>query len=260
MPHVSFSELKKWKFCPFYHKLTYIDKLKGFEGNAYTAFGSAIHSVCEDLIINNSKNKTKDLRESFHEYFLKELGSLSKDVIDWNLVESMKTQGDDLVNYILPAVKEQFPEGFEVISVEEQLMVPIEDFKDSSFDFKGYIDLVVQTPDGNMHIIDWKTCSWGWDSRRKTDPMNIYQLIFYKKFWAQKHDIDPKNIITYFALLKRTAKKNKVEFVKVTSGSKRTQNAVDFMTTAIFNINAKNFIKNRLSCNKCEFRRTEHCP
>ena len=32
--------------------------------------------------------------------------------------------------------------------------------------FKGFIDLVVKTPDGKYHIIDWKTCSWGWDAQR----------------------------------------------------------------------------------------------
>tara|TARA_Y100000310_G_scaffold338813_1_gene429550 strand:- start:795 stop:1565 length:771 start_codon:yes stop_codon:yes gene_type:complete len=256
VPHISFSALKKWKFCPFYHKLIYIDKLKGFEGNAFTAFGSAIHTVCEKLILN----EVKDLETYFHESFVEELGNLKEELIDWDLVEKMRTQGHNLVKYILPAVKEQFPDGFEVVSVEEQLIVPIEEFQDTSFDFKGYIDLVLKTNDGNYHIIDWKSCSWGWDSRRKTDPMNVYQLTFYKKFWAKKHKIDPKNIVTYFALLKRTAKKNKVEFVKVTSGNKRMQNAVDFMTRALFNIDAGNHIKNRLSCSKCEFRRTKHCP
>ena len=47
MPHISFSALKDWNFCAWYHKLTRIDKIGGFEGNAYTAFGNAIHEVCE---------------------------------------------------------------------------------------------------------------------------------------------------------------------------------------------------------------------
>ena len=39
MSHISYSELKDWAFCPFYHKLTRVDKIDGFKGNAYTAFG-----------------------------------------------------------------------------------------------------------------------------------------------------------------------------------------------------------------------------
>ena len=52
MAHISYSELKDWKFCPFYHKLTRVDKIEGFTGNEYTAFGSAIHSVCEKKLLN----------------------------------------------------------------------------------------------------------------------------------------------------------------------------------------------------------------
>ena len=38
MPHISYSELKDWVTCAFYHKLTRIDKLKGFKGNELTIF------------------------------------------------------------------------------------------------------------------------------------------------------------------------------------------------------------------------------
>ena len=50
MGHISFSEAKNWNFCPFYHKLMNIDKVKGFEGNAFTAFGNAIHDTCEKMM------------------------------------------------------------------------------------------------------------------------------------------------------------------------------------------------------------------
>ena len=54
MSHVSFSELKIWKECPWKHKLVYLDKLKGFEGNEHTAFGTAIHSTYEKALLNES--------------------------------------------------------------------------------------------------------------------------------------------------------------------------------------------------------------
>ena len=64
MAHISFSELKDWVHCPFYHKLTRVDKIDGFTGNEYTAFGSALHSVCEKKL----------LQEDFDEdYFVNEL-------------------------------------------------------------------------------------------------------------------------------------------------------------------------------------------
>ena len=51
MPHISFSELKNWAKCAYYHKLVNIDKLKGFVGSEHTAFGSAIHEVCEQRVL-----------------------------------------------------------------------------------------------------------------------------------------------------------------------------------------------------------------
>ena len=57
MPHISFSELRNWKRCPFYHKLTYIDKIDGFVGNEFTAFGRAIHDSCEKLILEGDDGK-----------------------------------------------------------------------------------------------------------------------------------------------------------------------------------------------------------
>ena len=54
MPHISFSELKNWDTCPFYHKLVNLDKIRSFEGNAYTAFGNAMHTVCENKLLNES--------------------------------------------------------------------------------------------------------------------------------------------------------------------------------------------------------------
>ena len=108
----------------------------------------------------------------------------------------------------------------------------------------------------------WKTCSWGWDSRKKAQKLITYQLTLYKHFFCQKHNIDPKNVETHFALLKRTAKKDRVEIFRVTSGPKKTENALKLLYQAIYNISKRFYIKNRLACEKpyrCKLYKTEHC-
>ena len=75
------------------------------------------------------------------------------------------------------------------------LYVPIKEYTNGDYNFKGYIDLVLKTKDGKYHIIDWKSCSWGWDARRKADIMTTYQLTLYKHYFAIKHNIKPENII-----------------------------------------------------------------
>ena len=254
--HISFSELKTWNECPFKHKLVYIDNVKKFLGNEYTAFGTAMHYVCENVVINE---KT-DLLHTFNTKFLEELKLLTEKKVEIkkSLVDQMRIQGKNILSFILPTLKETF-KNFEVISVEEELY---ESLDETNLKFKGYIDLVIKTPDQKYHIIDWKTCSWGWDSKRKTDRMTTYQLTLYKHFFALKHNIDPKNIETHFALLKRTAKTNNVDIFHVTSGAKKTENAINLLDKAIYNIKRNSYIKNRLSCTQgfgCEFYKTQHC-
>jgi ATP-dependent exoDNAse (exonuclease V) beta subunit len=252
--HISFSELKIWNECPFKHKLVYLEKVKEFKGNEHTAFGTAMHYVCENMFDQDS-----DLEAMFDSKFIEEL-TLLKEVdyeLNTSLVVSMRNQGKHMLSFILPHLKKTFP-SFEVVSVEESLMEPLE--KDLSF--KGYIDLVIKTPDDKYHVIDWKTCSWGWDTKRKTDRMTTYQLTLYKHFFAKKHSIDPKQIETHFALLKRTAKKNNVEIFRVTSGPKKIDNALKLLNKAVYNIKNKIFIKNRVSCTEgygCEFNNTKFC-
>tara|TARA_R100000152_G_scaffold20730_1_gene15633 strand:- start:3565 stop:4344 length:780 start_codon:yes stop_codon:yes gene_type:complete len=259
MSHVSFSALKNWDRCAFYHKLTYIDKLRLFKGNEYTAFGTALHSVCEGLLLDRLTED--EAPSSFKEYFREELDLLPEDLDKRKaLIVEMFDQGRSLSTQVMSAVEDYFGEEYEIVSTEEQILEPIRDFTDEQYDFKGFIDAVFKTPDGKYHIVDWKTCSWGWDARRKSDRMTTYQLTFYKYYFAIKHGIDPKNIETHFALLKRTAKKNNVEFFRVTSGNKKTQNAIKFLTTALYNITRKKYTKNRLACSSCEFHRTKHCP
>ena len=257
MSHISYSAFKIWNDCPHKHKLNYIDRIKGFEGNEYTAFGSALHSVCEYALLDENL----DTKAHFQEQFLKELLSLPESIrenLKKDLVRDMRSQGNTLAPLAIPALREFFGE-IEIVSVEEQLYEIINE----SFNFKGFIDLVVKTADGKYHILDWKTCSWGWNTKRKSDAMTTYQLTFYKHYFAQKHDVDPKNIETYFALLKRTAKKDNVEIFRVTSGKKKTENALNLLNKALHNIKKDFHPKNRSACQTsfgpCEFFNTEHC-
>ena len=256
MSHISYSELKDWKFCAFYHKLTRVDKIEGFKGNEYTAFGSAMHSVCEKKLLK------EDIDSDF---FVKELkkniSSLPEELdINEKLVHDMMGQGRRIIPEIQDALDEYFDE-YEVLAVEMPLYEPIEGEPD--YNFKGFIDAVVATPDGKVHIFDWKTCSWGWDSKKRSDKIITYQLTLYKKFFCQKMNVDPKDVETHFALLKRTAKNNNVEFFRVTSGNIKTKNALKLLNTALYNIKNTRYIKNRLSCTGgfgCKFHNTEHCP
>ena len=253
MSHVSYSEIKIWNECPYKHKLQYIDNVSGFKGNLHTAFGTAIHSVCEQGLLDENLNK----EQHFLDEFSKEIVSLKeKEVkINWGLHEQMMGQYEPIVSSFRDELDNYF-EDCEVVSTEEMLY---EDIEGHDLKFKCFIDLVVKTKDGKYHILDWKTCSWGWDARKKADKVINYQLTLYKFFWAKKHDIPLEQVETHFGLLKRTAKKNNTEIFRVTSGPTKVQNALNFLNKAIVNIKRNIFVKNRLSCKYCDFYKTEHC-
>ena len=67
--HISFSEIKIWQECPHKHKLYYLDNLRVFKGNEYTAFGKSIHAVSENFLVKEMKETPE---EFFEVEFLKE--------------------------------------------------------------------------------------------------------------------------------------------------------------------------------------------
>jgi hypothetical protein len=256
MKHISYSELKTWAECPFRHKLSYIDKIRKFVGNEFTAFGRAIHAVCENVVVTEQEELTG--KEFFDLSFRKELKALNEEDLDKKLVVEMQQQGHIIIPQIEPYLKAHFG-SYEVFSVEERLYEEIDFIMPIERIFKGFIDLVIKTEDGKYHVIDWKSCSWGWKAAKKADRLITYQLTLYKKFFCEKHDIDPSMVETHFALLKRTAKEKNVEIFRVTSGERKTKNATKLLSDAVINIKNQNFIKNRNSCNYCEYNNTEFC-
>ncbi len=274
--HISYSEWKNWSICPYYHKLTYIDKVKQFQGNIYTAFGKALHTLCEETLTKTEQYKSSEkIITLLKEEFVKELKALPVEEQqrannDFNLREWMD-KGIEIIPDLYRTLVNKFGklgEDWHVLAAEEKLYEPIPEFTDAEKKFKGFIDLVVMSEkDKKVHLIDWKTCSWGWKREKKSDKTLAYQLVFYKHFYAQKYDVEPKDLECHFVLLKRTAKPgSKVEFVRVTAAKKRTQDAMKALTTALYNITNERYIKNRNSCvnckqrpGACEFYRTEHC-
>jgi ATP-dependent exoDNAse (exonuclease V) beta subunit len=274
--HISYSEFRNWKICPYYRHLTYDKRINVFEGNIYTAFGKALHEVCEKTLTHPGRfSGISQIKNFFKENFVTELKKLPEVEVEKAKKENLSKwveSAEEIIPEIYVALRDQFGDNFKiqknVLAAEEILMEPIGNFNDNPMKFKGFIDLVATDEESNkILLIDWKTCSWGWNAKKKSDTLIAQQLVFYKYFYCKKHGIDPTNVETYFALLKRTAKKgNKVEFVRVTSGKKRIENALNDLNKALHNITLGNHIKNKLHCTSCkhrpgacEFYKTEHC-
>lgn len=256
MPHVSYSEIRNWSECSWRHKLMYVDKIVTFQGTEHTCFGTAVHETIEKMLLENI-DKPYDY---FHETFSRELLEIGMKE-DSQLASEMRQQVNGIFELVRPSLDEYFSSkgGWTVVSIEEALMEPITESKIEGFHFKGFIDAVLKDGEGHYHLIDWKTCSWGWNARKKSDIAYGRQLVYYKHFLAKKLNINPRAVSTHFGLIKRTAKKNRIELFRITSGERKTKNSLDFLDKALYNITNNRYLKNRLSCKYCPFHNTEHC-
>jgi len=259
--HLSYSAIKDFSFCPNYYKLSRVDKLKPFTGNIYTAFGTAIHSTCEEMLLKNFKINSENY---FSRQFAAEMFKLDKNILESygeSEQEKFLEQGYSILSEF-PSFMEDTFGNYRVISTEEQIRTRVNLTEQTihEYDFLGFVDCVIKTEDGRHHVIDWKTCSWGWDYRRKTDTMTTYQLSYYKHFYSKMSGIEFNNIDTHFVLMKRTAKKNIIELVEVNNGEQKVNNALKVLENTAYNVDSGNFIKNKLSCSKCDFHKTVHCP
>lgn len=277
LKHISFSELNTYNQCAWKHKVYYKDKAIPFESSIFTEFGKAIHSAIEYF------HKPSEKEKSCNDYFSSELKRLFENLPLSNFQSQKKPQSPETTDQLaknkeqtldqfhtqgLAILDEYFPTmskffgKYEVISVEEKLYESFEDKYERNF--KGFIDMVIRLEDGTYCILDTKTTSWGWDARKKTDKMTTYQLTYYKNFFSEKHKIPLDNIKTYFILLKRTVKQDRVEIVEVPCGKIKIKNSLELLRETSMNIERNITLKNRRSCepedgHKCPLLRTKWC-
>ena len=104
--HISYSELKIFTECPHKWHLQYEKGLAGFTGNVYTAFGSAIHAVCEQSALGNLPDE--DFPEYFDLAFLDELKKLDEKP-DNKMIVEMRQQSRHIFHKVFPALEALFP-------------------------------------------------------------------------------------------------------------------------------------------------------
>jgi hypothetical protein len=272
--HVSYSEVNTAcgsDGCGWKHKLKYVD---GHEepDTEHTIYGRIIHEALQGWLLKNDsvwfdwearvEECQKEVEQEFEKLgFNPKPDSLAK---EWILpIKTILTKVPDWMDQTFP--------NWKPVAAELQLFEPIQGHTNKWF--KGFIDAVIKVPKqprkgskkpavGYVYwVLDWKTTSWGWDSKKKQDKFKRMQLALYKHYLSLKLDIPLENIKCGFILLKRTAKKdNNLELLEVSVGEKTRQEAVNLVSECVSMISRKFWLKNRNSCRFCEFRGTQLCP
>lgn len=271
--HVSYSEVNTacgTDGCGWKHKLKYIGNLTEPD-NEHTTYGKTLHSALEAWLLENEsawfdwETRIEDCIKEVQSEFVR----VSFDPGPTTLSKEWLQPAKDILMEIPDWMDQQFP-GWKPIAAELSLFEPIQGHTNKWF--KGFIDAVIKVPkparknskkpaQGSVYwILDWKTTSWGWDSKKKQDKFKRMQLALYKHYLSSKLNIPLDDIKCGFVLLKRTAKVgNKCELLEVSVGEKTRQEAVDLVSECVSMISKRFFMKNRNSCRFCTFRNTQHC-
>ena len=272
---ISFSEWMSYrKGCQWRWKLDYLDKIGKKAYGVYMDFGTCVHGAIELHKTRKNPISLDDAKAYFAESFTK----MFEENVKHYREHERKLKPADFVkagHKILDHLQncEELASA-EVVYNEHELLLPIDRSDGVVINFKGFIDMVIKTKDklGKtiLYVVDFKTCSWGWDGEKRQDRDLHSQLFLYKHFLCKKFNLEPKNVRTAFILLKRRPSKdtNAVEFFPISAGPISVQRALDTlnsdMTDMKQRLETNTLQKNRKQCTNeygdvCPYFNTEHC-
>lgn len=269
-PHVSYSEVSTWKSCSWRHKLIYIDGITQQDKSPHLTYGTIVHDAVEDFL----NGRPLDL-DAVEESIRKSWSELEFDSLEFISSQTLRAKGQgwdythDNVDMWVKSAKtclealpifldSEFP-GWKPVAAEHELYEVIEGVDFGKF--KGFIDSVIELPNGKHVILDWKTAGpKGWSNDKKQDFLIQAQLLLYKHFWMKITGKASREIKTAFVLLKRNTKlKSAIKIVEISSGPKSMETAQKMVVSMIRTMQSGFAIKNRNSCKFCEFLSTTHC-
>jgi len=247
-PHISFSEAYKFYRCHFNHWQQYRLK-KPQEDTIHTIFGKTIGKALEDRKKHGIKNSWISIGRSIFS-FLADGGSWGEYVKEEDQNWRVWTKiGFRIFKDTLEFLDETYP-GWKLLDFEFPLF---EEIPGSKKKFKGYIDIIFEH-NGKIHIMDFKTCGWGWDKEKRENTHLLYQVALYKYFYCLKTGTDPNIVECSYLLLKRKPKasdKTCVELFEQTSGKVKLKNAVNWLEAQAKGIEEGLSIKLKDTCEFC---------
>lgn len=160
---LSYSRLNTYDMCEAMYFYSYIQKEPQVFGPAAT-LGNVIHAVLEDTV--GEPLVYSELKERYEYHLLQ----YDPD----NLIEDKLREAGDIM--IGEFVDRHEDEVFNVISKEHYFEMVI-----GSALIRGYIDLVMRNPNGDMVIIDYKSGSWEVSQKDVSDnlQLGIYALAMF---------------------------------------------------------------------------------
>ena len=165
-PHVSFSEVKMWKECPWRHKLVHIEKLSIFEPSPHLDYGTIVHEGIENFL-NTKKMDIPDvllkIEEKWEENGFDTPAYIEKQTLEakaqgWKYkhasLEAWKESAKNCLKRLPSFMEENFGE-WKTIEAEHQLYENIQGATGEKF--KGFIDALILSNKGGKKKVTKKT-------------------------------------------------------------------------------------------------------
>jgi hypothetical protein len=212
--NISFSQASIYWQCPKRWALHYRDGHKIYEQNIYSTFGTAMHETLQmylDVMYDESGAAADriDLIEDFEERLRNEYkkGYKSNNSKHYSKPEQLKEFYDDgveIINFFKKNRSKYFSKrGWHLVGCEIPIVIPPNTFL-PNVKYMGYLDIVMyHEPTNTFKIIDIKTSTNGWNQKAKKDKVKQYQLVLYKKYFAEQYKVDIDTIEIEFFILRR---------------------------------------------------------
>jgi len=280
---VSYSQMSMFNECPKKWSLQYKEGHKQFTSSIHTVFGTALHEVLQAyLTVMYEKSGAEADRLNTYEMFEDALREEYKkqykanNNLHFSAPDELREFFEDGIAIIREFAKDKSKyfskRGWHLVGCELPLILTPSS-KLPNVMFQGYLDLVMyHEPTNRIKIIDIKTSRQGWSKKEKSDENKQFQLILYKKYFAETYNIPLENIEIEFMIVKRKIFESenfvikRVQLYKPASGKvklNKVSKSIESFVEQAFDRNGYKNVEHQptphKNCNWCPFHKTHLC-
>lgn len=282
---VSFSQFSTYMACPHKWSLIYKDGFYTQQSSINMTFGTAIHSTIQHMLtVLYDQTGVAVEKLDLEDHFQNEFSTAYKKDYESNNQKhfsgpvEMNEFYEDGVNILqqLRKLKGSYfsKKGWYLVGCEIPLLT--NPFKNKNVLFKGFIDMVLYHEDtGKFVLYDFKTSSWGWNKKEKSDDVKLSQLLLYKMFFSKQFGVALEDIEVEFFILRRKLPEDNQFFIKHISQFRpvagktkmnKALNNIEAFIEKCFNENGHRDIKHEAqpdpyTCKFCPFKDNKKlCP
>lgn len=212
--NISFSQYSMWKSCPKKWSLHYKEGHKKFLPSIHSIFGTAFHETLQHYLkvmyeesgvaadkLDLEELLKDNLRNNYKEEYKKNNNQHFSSSIE---LREFYDDGVEILSFIKKKRGQYFTKkGWHLVGIELPILLP----PNKNFPnvlYMGFLDVVLyHEPSNTFKIIDIKTSTNGWNKYAKKDENKQFQLVLYKKFFAEQFGVPIDSIDVEFFIVKR---------------------------------------------------------